>query len=139
MDTQFHHAWKRIGSRPSDLWSAGILAVVNQNTDKVHFVATRNVGKRVRDQHHWLTRQIHHNHELQRDWDRSQEDFEFYLVRRVFKPSMLNHEKQILIDEFSKAGQCYNRKRAEPILKARPKPSSIEGMLLEIARLAASL
>jgi hypothetical protein len=139
MDTLTHNGWKRIGSRPSNLWSAGILAVVNKRTNKAHFVATRNVGKRVRDQHYWLEHRTHHNTELQKDWDQASNDFGFFLVKRVCKPSLLNREKQLLINQFGKEGRCYNRKRSVPIRKDRPVPTSIEELFREIARIAESI
>jgi hypothetical protein len=94
------------------------------------------VGKRVRDQHRWLTSWSHHNADLQNDWTAG--DFDFYLAKRVTERSSLTREKQALIDQFAMDGRCYNRKRACPLWKEKPKPSSVEGMLREIAQMAAS-
>ena len=127
--------WKRIGRRPSDLWVAGVFAIRNERTGKTYFVGATNMGKRVRDQHFWLTHRVHHNSQLQTEWLKSEEDFEFYVVRRVSNASVLKHEKQTLIDHFSKDGRCYNSKRAEPRRKAKRAPTSVSEMFTALADL----
>jgi hypothetical protein len=127
--------WKPIGPRQYHLWIGGILAIVHRKTGRTYFVGTTNVGKRVRDQYRWLTSRSHHNADLQNDWTTG--GFDFYLARRVTERSSLNREKQELIDEFAKDGNCYNKKRACAIVKERPKPSTVEGMLWEMSRMVA--
>ncbi len=126
--------WHQIGPSPRNRWHGGIIAIVNETTGRCYFVASQNVGRRTRDNARWLRRHEHHLPELQRDWDADPNAFRFYLVKQVNVPFLLRHEKQMLIDEFSKDGRCYNKKRSVAKRAPRPVPSSLPslGVLLAL-------
>jgi hypothetical protein len=132
MDITIPTNWIEIGRRPKQ-WFGGIIAIRNCVTGRTYFVATRNVGRRARNQIRWLTRDEHKNHELQKDWMEFPGAFHFYLVERVLAPVLLPYKKQWLIDRYAKLNLCYNLKRALPrTVPTKPRPLVERGSELEL-------
>ena len=96
-------------------WCPGVFAIENVPTGRRHYIGTRNVGRRVRDNMNWLSLGVHHNRALQADWTKFPDQFRLVLIQKVVVSSLINMVKQSCLDR-DRASTCgvYNRKNALP-------------------------